>query len=309
MKIAFMGTPDFAVAMLKALIDAGHQICCVVTQPDRAKNRGKKILFTPVKETALENGIPVLQPEKIRQDGEVLSFLQQQKPELIVVAAYGQIIPPEILYLPRFGCINVHASLLPELRGASPIQHAILQGKAKTGVTIMQMAEGLDTGDMLAKTETDIGCKNGQALHDELAELGAALLIRTIPLIEQGRVNPEKQDDRQATYAGLITRNDGRIDFSQEPQAVERKIRAFDPWPGAFCDFDGQQMKIWKAQCIEGKKQGLPGEICGVSDEGIDIICGNGILRAEEIQLPGKKRMEVKAFLRGNFIEKGRILG
>lgn len=309
MKIGFMGTPDFAVPVLEALISAGHQICCVITQPDRARNRGKKVIFSPVKTAAVEHGIDVLQPEKIKGDETVFRFLQEQNPDIIVVAAYGQIIPKSILDLPKYGCVNVHASLLPKLRGASPIQHAILQGERETGVTIMQMAEGLDTGDMIAKVRTEVGRKNGQELHDELAHLGAELLTETLPLIEAGKIAPEKQDDSMATYAGLITKGDGKIDFSRTPQEIERQIRAFDPWPGAYCGYGDGQMKIWKAECLDGEGKGVPGEICGVSDEGIDILCGGGILRVEEIQLPGKKRIEVKAFLRGNFIEKGRILG
>lgn len=309
MKTVFMGTPDFAVPVLEKLISAGHQVCCVFTQPDKAKNRGKKVQFTPVKETALANGIDVYQPERIRGDQEALRILQEQEPDIIVVAAYGQIIPKSILELPRFGCVNVHASLLPKLRGASPIQHAILQGEEKTGVTIMQMAEGLDTGDMLAKVSTEVSGKNGQELHDELSRLGAELLADTLSLIEAGKALPEKQDENQATYAGLITRQDGKIDFSNTPQEIERKIRAFDPWPGAFCSYGEDQLKIWKAECLSGGASGTPGTILSVSDEGIDILCGGGILRATEIQFPGKKRVQVKAFLRGNSIEKDRILG
>lgn len=309
MKIVFMGTPDFAVPILHGLIKAGHQIGCVVTQPDKAKDRGKKVRFTPVKELALANGIEVLQPEKIKDSPQTLEYLRSYEPDCIVVAAYGQIIQKDILELPKFGCINVHASLLPKLRGASPIQHAILQGEEKTGVTIMQMGEGLDTGDMLNKAETLVDGKSCQALHDELAQMGADLLAATLPKLEAGAITPEKQDDGLSTYAGMIAKQDGKIDFGKTPVEIERQIRAFDPWPGAFCRYKDQVMKIWRAECTGRQSDALNGTIVEVCDEGIDICCGGSILRAVEIQLPGKKRVDIKAFLRGNKIEKNTLLG
>lgn len=309
MKIVFMGTPDFAVPVLASIIEAGHEVGCVITQPDKAKNRGKKVQFTPVKELALSNGIEVLQPEKIKNSSQTISYLENYKPDIIVVVAYGQIIPKGILELPKFGCVNVHASLLPKLRGASPIQHAILQGEEKTGVTIMQMGEGLDTGDMLSKVETVIGQKNCEELHDELAQLGAKLLIETLPKIEAETIAPEKQDDSLSTYAGLIAKQDGKIDFDKTPEEIERQIRAFDPWPGAYCQYKEQQMKIWQAVCLGQQSNAENGTIVNVSDEGIDICCGGSLLRATEIQLPGKKRVDIKAYLRGNTIEKNTLLG
>ncbi len=309
MKIVFMGTPDFAVPVLRGILNAGHEVGCVITQPDKAKNRGKKVQFTPVKELAAANGIEVLQPVKIKNSPETVAFLKNYEPDLIVVAAYGQIIQREVLELPKFGCINVHASLLPKLRGASPIQHAILQGEEKTGVTIMQMGEGLDTGDMLSKAELTIGRKNCEQLHDELAQLGADLLIETLPQIEAGAITPEKQDDALSTYAGMIAKQDGKINFSKTPVEIERQIRAFDPWPGAYCRYGDGQMKIWQAQCLDQHSDAENGTIVGVSDEGIDICCGGSILRATEIQLPGKKRIDVKSYLRGNKIEKNTLLG
>ncbi len=309
MKIVFMGTPDFAVPVLKALVEAGHQVGYVVTQPDKARNRGKKVQFTPVKELAVRCDIKVLQPEKIKKDTETIKLLEEYEPDIIVVVAYGQIIQKEILEMPKYGCVNVHASLLPKLRGASPIQHAILQGETESGVTIMQMDEGLDTGDMLAKSSISITGMNGQQLHDALAKLGAELLIETLPLIESGKIRPRKQDDSISTYAGLISKEDGKINFEKSPVEIERQIRAFDPWPGAYCAYGQATMKIWKAQpFLTGTAGASAGTIVNVSAEGIDIACGGGILRATEIQMPGKKRMEVKAFLLGNSIDKTQIL-
>lgn len=309
MKIVFMGTPDFSVPVLRALIDTGHQVGYVVTQPDKARNRGKKVQFTPVKELAVSCGIKVLQPEKIKKDPETVALLREFEPDIIVVVAYGQIIQKELLEMPKYGCINVHASLLPKLRGASPIQHAILQGETESGVTIMQMDEGLDTGDMLSKASISITGMNGQQLHDALAKLGAELLIETLPRIESGEVKPQRQDDSLSTYAGLISKEDGKIDFEKSPVEIERQIRAFDPWPGAYCTYGQATMKIWKAKPVVTDTGGKPaGTIVNVNAEGIDIVCGDGILRAMEIQMPGKKRMEVRAFLLGNSIDKTQIL-
>ncbi|MFQ9892409.1 MAG: methionyl-tRNA formyltransferase [Emergencia sp.] len=309
MRIVFMGTPDFAVPVLEEIIKAGHQVGYVITQPDKARNRGKKVQFTPVKEAALRHDIPVLQPEKIKNSPQTMDVLREYEPDIIVVVAYGQIIQKELLSLPRFGCVNVHASLLPRLRGASPIQHAILCGEEETGVTIMQMAEGLDTGDMLSRIKTPVGSKNGEQLHDELSVLGAKLLAETLPKIEAGKIQPEKQDDSLSTYAGLITKQDGKVDFTQSPEVIERKIRAFDPWPGAFCTFREDSMKIWKAVVQEMATEKESGTIIAVSDDGLDVACGGGVLRITEIQMPGKKRVSINAFLRGNQIEKEEKLG
>lgn len=309
MRIVFMGTPDFAVPVLEEIIKAGHQVGYVITQPDKARNRGRKVQFTPVKEAALRHDIPVLQPEKIKNSPQTMDVLREYEPDIIVVVAYGQIIQKELLSLPRFGCVNVHASLLPRLRGASPIQHAILCGEEETGVTIMQMGEGLDTGDMLSRIKTPVGSKNGEQLHDELSVLGAKLLAETLPKIEAGKIQPEKQDDSLSTYAGLITKQDGKVDFTQSPEVIERKIRAFDPWPGAFCTFRGDSMKIWKAVVQEMATEKESGTIIAVSDDGLDVACGGGVLRITEIQMPGKKRVSINAFLRGNQIEKEEKLG
>ena len=309
MKAVFMGTPDFAVPALEALIASADEVGYVITQPDRAKNRGKKIQFSPVKETALKHGIEVLQPEKIKKSSETIEILKEYAPDIIVVAAYGQIIQKELLELPKLGCINVHASLLPELRGASPIQHAILQGNEKTGVTIMQMAEGLDTGDILSQVEVEIGRKNGEELHDALAAAGAELLKSTLPKLAAGEIKPLPQDESLASYAGMISKSDGKIDFRMKAEEIDRQVRAFEPWPGAFCYIDDKVMKIHCAECTDKNTGAEPGCVTEVSDEGICAACGSGTLKITEIQMPGKKRMAVKDYLRGNRIEKGTILG
>ncbi len=308
MKVVFMGTPDFAVPVLDAILKAGHEVGYVITQPDKAKNRGKKVQFTPVKELAVAHDIQVLQPERIKESPETMELLRAYAPDIAVVVAYGQIIQKDLLDLPKYGCVNVHASLLPKLRGASPIHHAILQGEEETGVTIMQMAEGLDTGDMLTKVSLPIAGMNCEALHDKLAEMGAKLLVDTLPMIEAGEVKPEPQDDALSSYAGLISKKDGIIDFTKTPEEIERQIRAFDPWPGAYCAYKGETMKLWKAEVLDKSSDAAPGSIVKVSNEGIDICCGGRLLRATEIQMPGKKRVEVKAFLLGNKIDEDIVL-
>ena len=308
MKIVFMGTPDFSVNVLQKMHDAGHEIGFVLTQPDKAKNRGKKIQFTPVKEKALQLGLNVYQPEKVRNNAEILGKLREYNPDIIVVVAYGQILAKEILDLPKYGCINVHASLLPRLRGASPIQHAIVCGEEVTGVTIMQMSEGLDTGDMLTKVSTKIERKNASQLHDELSVLGADLLVETLSLIEQGKVFPEKQDDKLSTYTKMISKQDGKIDFSNSPVDVERLVRGFDPWPGAFCQYQDIIMKIWKTEPLEVECNKPYGEIISATDKGIEVSCGGKVLLIEEIQVPGKKRVTVADYLRGHKILLGEIL-
>lgn len=308
MKIIFMGTPDFAAVILQGLLASGHEVCCVVTQPDKAKDRGKKVQFTPVKALAAAHEIPVLQPEKVRGNAEFFRQLQALQADICVVAAYGQILPKEILELPRLGCVNVHASLLPKLRGASPIQQAIVSGETVTGVTIMQMGEGLDTGDMLAKVQVEIGRKNGEQLHDALAEAGAALLLETLPRLAAGSITPIPQEDSQATYAGMIRKQDGKIDFTRTPEEIERLIRGFDPWPGAFCEENGKVMKFWAAQPLNEKTDAAPGTVLEASDAGMRISCGGRVLLVTEIQVPGKKRTRVADYLRGNRIEKGTVL-
>lgn len=308
MRIIYMGTPDFAVPSLTALVDAGHQVCAVVTQPDAKRDRGKKVMFTPVKEKALELSLEVLQPEKLKNDGETIARMKDLEPDFIVVAAYGQILPKEVLDIPKYGCVNVHGSLLPRWRGAAPIQRAIMEGDKETGITIMYMEEGLDTGDMLAKVSTPIDRKTAEQLHDELAEKGAKLLVETLPHIADGSAAPEKQDDSLSTYAPMIFKKEGKIDFTKEPEQIECLIRAFDSWPGAFADLNEKTMKIWSAEPLEEKNDAEPGTITGVSDEGIRVSAGGRTLLLTTIQMPGKKRVKVADFLKGNSIEEGTVL-
>ena len=308
MKTVFMGTPDFAAEVLKALYDSDNEVAMVFTQPDRAKDRGKKIQFTPVKELALVHGTAVYQPEKLRTDQAVMEELKKVSPDIIVVAAYGQILPEEVLKLPKHGCINVHASLLPKLRGASPIQMAIVTGEEETGVTIMQMEKGLDTGDMLSAESIAIGDMTAGQLHDRLAQIGGRLLIRTIKDISEGKASPVKQDDSKATYAGLISKKDGKIDFSKSPQKIERLIRGFDPWPGAFCFLDSQQIKLWKAVPCGEKTSAGDGEVISAGNEGLKIACAGDSLMITELQAPGKKRMNAGDYLRGHAVKPGTVL-
>ncbi len=303
-----MGTPEFAVTVLEGLLNTKHEVGLVATQPDKAKNRGKKIQYTPVKEKALEHNIKVLQPEKVRGNEEFLEELKDYGPDIIVVAAYGQILPKEVLELPKYGCVNVHASLLPRLRGAAPIQRAIIEGDEETGVTIMQMSEGLDTGDMLAKESIKIGTMNYSMLHDALAEIGARLMVHTLDLIEEGKISPEPQDDSKSSYAKMVFKQEGKIDFTRQPEAVERLIRGFDPWPGAFCEYEDMVMKLWKAQPLCENTGKEPGTIIEVSARGIKIACRDGALLVSEIQIPGKKRVAVPEYLKGNQIKEGIIL-
>ncbi|MBO5994221.1 MAG: methionyl-tRNA formyltransferase [Firmicutes bacterium] len=303
-----MGTPDLAAVVLQGLIDEGHEVVLCLTQPDKQKGRGHKVQFSPVKEVALSHEIAVLQPERVRGDESVVQALKALKPDISVVAAYGQILPKEVLDIPKYGSVNVHASLLPKLRGASPIQHAILQGDEVTGVTIMQMGPGLDTGDMISKVEVPIGDMNFMELHDRLAEEGRDLLLRTLKDIEAGKVTWEKQDDSLSSYAPMISKKDGHLDFSSKPEAILNKIRAFDPWPGAYAIYNekGESMKFWK-----GEKADLTtdeadfGRIMSVDNNSFIVACGGGAVRITEIQVPGKKRCPVEDYLRGNSLEKG----
>lgn len=307
MKIIYMGTPDFAVPSLEALHNAGYEIVYAVTQPDAVRDRGKKVKFSPVKEKAIELGIEVLQPRKVRDDAEFIRMLRDAEPDVIAVAAYGQILPKEVLDIPRLGCVNVHGSLLPRFRGAAPIQRAIIEGDEETGVTIMYMEEGLDTGNMLAKRATPIGKKTGQQLHDELAQIGAELLVETLPKLEN--TEGEKQNDEESTYASMISKKEGHIDFSQSPERIERIIRAFDPWPGSYAYIDSKIIKFWKAE-VPGLSTGSQnGTIIAAGDNGIDIAASGQVIRITEIQMPGKKRVDVKAYLKGNSIEIGTVLG
>ena len=305
-----MGTPEFAKVVLQGLIDRGHEIVLVVTQPDKMKGRGNKIQYSAVKEVAVRHKIAVSQPEKVRGDNVFIEGLKALKPDISVVAAYGQILPKEVLDIPKYGSVNVHASLLPELRGASPIQHAILLGMEETGVTIMKMDEGLDTGDMISKVRVPIGNMNFEELHDRLASEGRDLLLRTLDDIEEGKAVYEKQDDERSSYAPLIKKQDGHIDFNNSAKSIVCRIRAFDPWPGAYAIYNekGDLMKFWKAESVDiSRAEAVSGEIISVDSNSFTVLCGKGALRVTEIQVPGKKRCPVEDYLRGNSLEKGLI--
>lgn len=300
MKVVFMGTPDFSVGTLEAIIAAGHEVAGVVTQPDRPKGRGKAMQYTPVKTAAIAADIPVYQPIKVREP-EFVELLRQLKPDVIVVVAFGQIIPASILEIPVFGCLNVHASLLPKYRGAAPIQWAVIDGEKESGVTIMRMDAGLDTGDMLAKTVIPLQ-KNetGGSLFDKLSKAGAGLLVDTLDRLEQGEITPEKQPaDSPNAYARMIRKTDGRIDWHMEAKNIERLIRGLNPWPSAYTILNQKTLKIWKASVLDVETRKEPGMVTDAGKSGIFVQTGKGVLRLEEVQLEGKKRMSCDAFLRG----------
>ena len=307
MKTVFMGTPDFAVPPLHALIEAGYEVAAVVTQPDKPKGRGKTLLPTPVKEEALMHEIPVQQPQRVRKNPEFLETLKEIDPDIIIVAAFGQIIPKEILELPKFGCINIHASLLPKYRGAAPIQQAVIDGEKESGVTIMQMGEGLDTGDMISKIIIPLAQdETGGSLFGKLAQAGAELLIKTLPSIEQGTAEREKQPEESPTpYAAMITKQMGLMNFSKPAEELERLVRGMNPWPSAYTFINGKTLKVWKCKVSGEQTDAIPGTVFLTDKEGIHVACEKGTLILTEVQLEGKKRMDTEAFLRGYHIEKG----
>lgn len=308
MRIVFMGTPGFAACSLKKLIDAGYEIPLVVTQPDRKGNRNKMIL-SEVRKLALENGLETAQPVRIKKDPELIERIKEIAPDMIVVAAFGQILPKEVLDIPELGCINVHGSILPKLRGASPMQAAVLQGFDESGVTIMRMAEGLDTGDMISKVVCDIRGKDFTEVSAILAEAGADLLIETIPHIEDGSAVYEVQDDSESTYSGMISKADGFTDFDEPAEQIERKIRAFIEWPACYSYLEGQQVKFYRAEVIDCEPDGEPGTISSTDKKSYTINCRSGKLRVLEQQLQGKKRMSAGDFMRGHKLEKGDRFG
>lgn len=307
MKAVFMGTPDFAVPTLQKMIDMGIEVTAVVTQPDKAKGRGKKVIYSPVKECALAHDLPVYQPVRIRKEPEFIQTLRDMQPDVIVVVAFGQILPKEILDIPRLGCVNVHASLLPKFRGAAPIQWSIIDGEEVTGVTTMLMDVGLDTGDMLLKTEIPMDPKEtGGSLHDKLAAVGGELLEKTLIGLEAGTIVPEKQDDSQAgEYARMLDKELGHIDFNQPAVVIERLIRGLNPWPSAYTYIDGKTLKIWEAEVLDRNYGCEYGEVAEVTRNCLIIQTGVGALSVKSVQLQGKKRMDIAAFLNGYTIEKG----
>ena len=309
MRIVFMGTPDFAVGALEALVEAGHEVAAVVTQPDKPKGRGKEMQQTPVKVCALKHNIEVFQPAKIRTP-EAVEVLRGYSADLFVVAAFGQILSKEILDMPKFGCVNIHASLLPKYRGAAPIQWAILDGEKETGVTIMQMNEGLDTGDMLTKVIVPIEDNDtGESLFDKLAEAGAKLLVETIPQIEAGTLTPEPQEDSLSTYAKMIKKEMGLIDWEKEAVVLERLVRGMNSWPSAYTHFNGKTLKIWEAAVETSESAAEPGTVVEITKNSIKVQTGQDLLVLKQIQLEGKKRMDVAAFLLGYKVETGIVLG
>ena len=305
MKVIFMGTPDFAVGTLEAILAAGHEVVGVFTQPDKPKGRGKNMQFPPVKETALAHGLPVYQPEKIRE-ASFVDTLRKMEPEVIVVVAFGQILTKEILDMPKYGCINVHASLLPKYRGSAPIQWAVINGEKESGVTTMLMNEGIDTGDMLKKAVVPLDEKEtGGSLFDKLADEGAKLLVETLKDLEQGTITRTPQQEEEATHVKMLDKKMGLIDFSKSAVEIERLIRGLNPWPSAYTGYKGKTLKIWDADVVDKEMDGEVGQVVEVSKHELFIKTGKGLLSLQEVQLEGKKRMDIDAFLRGNAVEVG----
>lgn len=309
LNIVFMGTPEFSVPSLKKLID-NFKVKAVFTQPDKPKGRGKKIAMSAVKEVALENDIPVYQPDRIKNHPEIIEKLKEINPDFIIVVAFGQILPKEILDIPRYACINLHASLLPKLRGAAPINWAIIDGEAVSGNTTMLMDVGLDTGDMLLKDEVSITeDMTAGDLHDILMERGGDLLVETINKYFKGEIVPEKQKDEGSNYAQTLNKESGRINWNNKSKNIVNLVRGLNPHPLAYSVYGEKNMKIHKAKALDKVYDKLPGTIIEVKDEGIVIACKDGSVLIEVIQFPGKKAMQVKDYIRGNTIEAGVVLG
>lgn len=304
MKLVFMGTPDFAVPTLEALVKGGHDVIAAVTQPDKPKGRGKSVLMTPVKEKALEYGIPVYQPVKAR-DPEFVGLLKDLAPDAIVVVAFGQLLPKSILDIPKYGCVNVHASLLPKYRGAAPIQWAVIDGEKTSGVTTMLMDEGLDTGDMLEKAEIGLDEKEtGGSLFEKLSRLGGELILSTLDKLENGTAIRTPQGETDTHYAKMLNKSMGEIDWTMDAKTIERLIRGLNPWPSAYSSLKGKTVKIWDADVVLGEVTGEPGRITATKDS-LLVETGNQFLSIKELQLEGKKRMDTAAFLRGFSVEDG----
>ena len=316
MRVVFMGTPEFAVPTLEALI-AHHEVIAVVTQPDKPKGRGKAMACPPVKETAMTHDIPVYQPVRVREESFV-GTLRELQPDVIVVVAFGQILPESILNIPPYGCINVHASLLPKYRGAAPMQWAIINGEKETGITTMYMTKGLDTGDMIDTVVIPIDPKEtGETLHDKLSAAGGKLILQTLEELEAGTAKRIPQDDAKSSYAGMLTRELGEIDWTKSAVEIERLIRGLNSWPSAYTYLHGKTLKIWDADVAQSDarqeetalSKTAPGTVTAVKKDCFYVQTGDGQLKVNEVQLQGKKRMSVQAFLLGNRIEKGLVYG
>lgn len=309
MRIIFMGTPDFSVPTLQCLIKSQHEVIAVVTQPDKPKGRGKEVQMTPVKECAVAHQIPVYQPARAREASFVES-MQQLKPEVIVVIAFGQLLSKELLELPQYGCINIHASLLPRYRGAAPIQWAVINGEKETGITTMMMAEAMDTGDILEKAAIKLDDKEtGGSLFDRLSQLGGTLLLSTLDQLEAGTLVPTVQDHEQATYVKKISKEMGEINWLKPAAEIERLVRGLNPWPSAYTHWNGKLLKIWEADVLPIEADGKCGQVAEAFDGHLQIVTGDGVLDIRSLQLEGKKRLDTAAFLRGYPILKGTILG
>ena len=310
MKVIFMGTPDFAVSILNGIIDAGHEVVCVVTQPDRNRGKGKGMSFSPVKEVAVSHGISVLQPELVRDNPGFLDELKKLNADVSIVAAYGQILPQEVLDAAKFGCLNVHASLLPSYRGAAPIEWSIIDGCDKTGVTIMQMDAGLDTGDMLSKSVVNIEKDDtAESLETKLAAEGADLLIKTLKDLENGNLHPVKQGETDTRYSSMLNKQMGNIDWKLDAVYIERLSRGLYPWPGTYTYFGGKMLKIWKVQVVDVPDELVnkaPGEFFA-DKKGMYIKTGKGALSVLEVQSEGKKRMPIGDYLRGISVNSGKM--
>ncbi len=309
MKILFMGTPDFAVPCLKAIIDGNYEVSAVITQPDRPKGRGQKLMPPPVKEEAQKYNIEVFQPERMK-DIQFIKQIKDMNPDMIIVVAFGQILPKAILDIPRYGCINVHASLLPKYRGAAPINWCIINGEKITGVTTMYMDEGIDTGDMILKREIPIlDSENAQQLHDKLSILGAALLVETIDQLVKGTSIRIPQNHNQSTYAPMLSKTSGKIDWNMNSLAIRNLIRGVTPWPGAYTSYLNKTVKIFLAEALDYETENEEaGMIYKVAHDHFLVSCGKGRLKIKEIQFENEKRMSVEAYLRGHNIEEGQIL-
>ena len=300
LNIVFMGTPDFAKESLKCLVEANHNILAVVTNPDKPQGRGMKMIGSPVKEYAMEKNLKIYQPIKVRNNEEFINQIKELKPDVMVVVAFGQILPKAVLDIPPYGCVNVHASLLPKYRGAAPIQWVVIDGEKESGVTTMMMDVGLDTGDMLEKAVVPLAAdETGGSLHDKLSVLGAELILSTLDKLEKGTAVRTPQTDENTCYAKMLKKNMGDIDWTMDAAAIERLIRGLNPWPSAYTRWNGKTLKIWRAEVLEKEYDGVCGEVVYTDKTSIHVKTGHGTLVLKELQPEGKKRMEADAFLRG----------